>query len=115
MPLWRIDAANSSSAASVMTVRGWKGLGSRRSTGSCRVAPSPAGTVACGSGSGRRALSPLPSAFLFMRDELLRQLQVGLAALGPDVVEKDGLAEAGGLAQADTAGHRGTENLVLEV
>src|SRR5262249_25728300 len=111
IPFSRMEAASSSSRAASMPARGWKGLGSRLCVGTSEETSrglSP-------SGSGRRAESPLPSAFLFMAHELLGQVQVGLGPLRPDVVEQDRLTEARGLPQADAPRHHRLEHLVLEV
>src|SRR5512146_3332090 len=94
-----------------MTVRGWKGFGSRLSTGTS-VSDADGGG---GSDPGRSADSPLPSAFLFMSHQLLGELQIGLRPARPDVVEKDRLAEARRLAELDVPRNRGGEDLLLEV
>src|SRR5688572_1933578 len=112
MPLSLSDAASSSRRPASMAERGWKGFGSRRSTGTS-WAPS-AGALG-GSGSGRSAESPFPSAFLFMSHHFLGQLQVGLGPAGADVVEEDRLSEARRLAQAHAARDGRLEDLVLEV
>src|SRR5262245_5958683 len=110
MPLSRMEAASACSAAASMPSRGWKGFASSLSTGT-----SAACSTADGSGSGRRAESPLPSAFLFMRHHFLGQVQVGLGPLGPYVIEQYGFAEAGGLGQPHAARDDGAVHLVLEV
>src|SRR5262245_26484677 len=111
MPLSRMEAARACSAAASSFSRGWKGFASSRSTGTS-VARAPGGAS---SGSGRRAESPLPSAFLFMPHHLLGQVQVGLGSLRPYVIEQYGFAEARGLGQPHAARDDGAEHLVLEV
>src|ERR1043166_7777837 len=102
-----MEAANSASAAGSKTVRGWTGFGSGASTSTSRMARSaPVGAL--GSGSGRRALSPLPSAFRFMFHQFRGQLEVGNGPARPDVVTDDRLAEAGGLGQANVARDAGS-------
>src|SRR5262245_35344560 len=110
MPLSRIDAASSWSCSGRMEVRGWKGFGSRLST-----ATSAADSAPDGSGSGSSADSPFPSAFLFMGDQFLGQIQVRLGAPGPYVVEQYGFTKAGRFAESDATRHRGPKHEVLEM
>src|SRR5512136_1680524 len=111
MPLSRIDAASSSIRSGAIAARGWNGLGSRLSVGASRASR----REASGSVSGRSADSPLPSAFLLMRHQLLRQLQIGLGPPRPDVVEKDRLAEARRFPELDVPRDRRAEDLLLEM
>src|SRR5262245_54743193 len=111
MPLSRRESASSWRRPASTPIRGWCGFGSRLAVGSSIPAP-PEGA---GSGSGRSAESPLPSAFLFMGHHFLGEVQVGLGPLRPYVIEDYGFTEAGRLPEADAAGHRGLEDLVLEV
>src|SRR5262245_5157583 len=113
IPLSRMEAARDCRAAGSMTRRGCWGLGSSRSTATSAVDSAPRSSPP--SGSGRRAASPLPSALRFMGHHLLGQVQVGLGPPGADVVEQDGLAEAGGLGEPHAARDDGAEDLVLEV
>src|SRR5688572_16671993 len=112
IPLSRIDAASSSRRAASMATRGWNGLGSRLPTGTSYVR---SGGAPGASGSGRRAESPLPSAFLFMSHHFLGQVEVGLGPARADVVEEDRFPEARGLAQPHAARDRRVEHLVLEM
>src|ERR1700756_650096 len=115
MPLALIERASSSSASSRKRVRGWKGLGSTRSMSIWRElpvgvgAPSLAGATAapfgvtgwegaageatgtCGSGSRISAPSPLPKAFLVIKDYLLGKLCIALSALAMDIIENNWL------------------------
>src|SRR5688572_19502908 len=108
MPLSWMEAASSSRRASFMAERGCTGFGSRASIGTSAAV---SGLAGAGSGSGRRAESPLPRAFRFMAHHFLGQVQVRLGALRPYVIENNRFTEAGGLAQADAAGDRGGEDL----
>src|SRR5262245_52624094 len=96
-----MDAVSSLRAASSKRVRGWNGLGPMSPTGSWRGAP-PRSSLTSATG-GMRASSPLPSAFLCMVQDLLRQLAIAFSACTVWVVEHDRLAERRGLAEAHIA------------
>src|SRR5262249_31876916 len=109
-PEERIEAASSSSAWPSKLRRGCWGFGIRLSTGSSRSrTPSSVSAV------GRRAPRPRPSARFITLDDLLRQLQVGDRAGGPEIVLEDGAAVAGCLRESNIAGNHGREHLTLEI
>src|SRR5688572_9407892 len=112
IPLSWIEAASSPRRAGFMAVRGWTGFGSSAAVG---TSAAESGRAGAGSGSGRRAESPLPSAFRFMAHHFLGQVQVRLGALRPYVIENNRLTKTGGRPQAHAAGNGGGEDLVLEV
>src|SRR5208283_354671 len=67
----------------------------------------------------RRAPRPLPSALrgfsvLFMVQDLFRQPDVALGALGARVVSENGLAETGRFGQANAAGDDSGKDLIRE-
>src|SRR6185369_7045384 len=111
MPLARIDAASSSSFASRKTVRGWSGFGSRRSR-STSISTSPCSTVAVP--EEKSALSPLPSAFLVICQNLLGQIQVTVRTPTFHIVEQDRLAVARRLGEPHVARDRRLEDLRSE-
>src|SRR5262245_48006731 len=130
MPLSRMEAASSWSRAGSIAVRGWRGLGSSVAIGTSAADVSAESGVP--SGSGRSAERPLPRAFrlgpfiarsrssgeegeLPVGHDLLGELEVGLRPPRADVVEEDGLPEAGGLREADAPRHLDLEHLVTEV
>src|SRR5260370_36909217 len=69
---------------------------------------------------GRRAERPLPNALrclsgaLFMGQDLLCQLNVALGAARAQVVRKNGLAETGGLCEANAARNYGAKDALLK-
>src|SRR3989304_1844869 len=102
--------------------RGWNGEESITPTGSSWGPARGAGRAAtcwvdkAGGCSGAtsisrsNALSPLPSAFLVMVQDLLRELRVGHGAAGIGFVQKNRFAVAGGFGQPDAAGDDGAED-----
>src|SRR4051812_904425 len=110
MPLARIDAASSCSRSGSKTRLGWTGLASISSMRIVWGLTAAAGAEAAAAGSatgalrvGRRAVNPLPSALrgpsggLFIGENLLGQLNVGLGSFRANVVTQDWLAVAGRL------------------
>src|SRR5262245_56932488 len=73
-----------------------------------------AGAGVLGGASGMRLRNPLPSALLFMVQELLRKAEVGLRTLGTDVIAENRLAEARRLSEAHIAGDDRVVHLVPE-
>src|ERR1700738_2241452 len=137
MPLALMERANSSSASSRNRVRGWNGLGSIRSASICNGAPdiedSRAGATAvplgvvecdgvagvgatgtCGSGSRMSAPSPLPNAFLVIKNYLLCELCVALGPFTVDIVENNRLTETWRFGQPDVSRNHCLENLGSE-
>src|SRR3990172_6542548 len=89
----------------------------RDRAGAAAVAAAAAGTeLTCGGGSGSRisALSPLPSAFLGIGDDLLGKLDVGFSASTMNVVEDDWLPVAWRLGQTDIARNHSFKHLGAE-
>src|SRR6185436_1568905 len=105
-----MEPASSSMLASSNDRLGCLGFGrslltsSRRSAGRGGIGGT-AGTGTLTIEEGMRLLSPLPSAFLFMLHELLRQVEVRLGASGSNVVQEDRFAVAGRFTEADVPGH----------
>src|SRR3972149_9528627 len=86
----------------------------RDRAGAAAVADAAAGTeLTCGGGSGSRisALSPLPSAFLGIGDDLLGKLDVGFSTSTMYVVEDDWLSMTGGFCKAHVARDDGFKHL----
>src|SRR5688500_5025438 len=106
------EAASSERRSLSNALRGWSGFGSRSSMGTSAAVSAES---AVGSGSGRSADRPLPSAFLFMGHDFLGEVEIGLGPLRPYVVEQYRFTKAGGLGEPDAAGHNGTEQTILEV
>src|SRR5262245_32196568 len=111
IPVSLSDAASSASRPGSNTVRGWNGFGSRLEMGTVDV---DSGGVSAGSGTGRSAESPLPSAFLFIGHDFLREIQVRLGASRPYVIEQYWFTETGRLGQPHAARHHAAEQAVLE-
>src|SRR5439155_13886288 len=68
---------------------------------------------------GSNAPRPLPStlrgfSILFMVQDLFCESDITFGALGAGIVADDGLAEAGGLGEPDTAGDYSAEHLIME-
>src|ERR1700722_12523862 len=79
----------------------------------------PADVVAWGTGEATSvsrisAPSPLPNAFLAIRDDLLCKVDIGFRASTMNVVEVDGLAMAWSFGQADVSGYDGFKDLSAE-
>src|SRR5271154_3243076 len=134
MPRDLMERASSSRASSRKRVRGWKGLGSIRSTsiwsGPPLLAASRAGATAapfdvvvyeessgvgatgtCGSGSRMSAPSPLPNAFLVIKNYLLCELCVALGPFAVDIIENNRLTEAWRLGEPDVSRNHCLEHL----
>src|ERR1700722_16956523 len=134
MPLALMERASSSRASSRKRVRGWKGLGSIRSTSIWRGPPlleaaragataAPFDVVAyeessgvgatgtCGSGSRMSAPSPLPNAFLVIKNYLLCELCVALGPFTVDIIENNRLTETWRFGQPNVSRNHCLENL----
>src|SRR6185437_15753399 len=132
MPLARIEEASSSIRLESKTVRGCSGFGSISVTARDRtrfvavswsaIAESK-GWPWLGGGTGRagrRAASPLPSALrvlsgaLFMRKDLLGQLNIAFSAPGADVIVQNRLTKARSFSEPDATWNHGFKDLPAE-
>src|SRR3954468_3484984 len=109
-PRARIDSASSARPAASKSLRGWRGLGAIRSTGTWRRPFSrPPG--------GRMALRPrpMPRRASGTCGDLARELEVGGGAAAGGRVARDRQAEAGGLPHPDVARDGRVEDELREV
>src|SRR5258706_2677167 len=112
MPRASIDSASASSDSPLNSLRGWSGLGRMSSTGISRSADSlPAVRVEL----GRMAARPRPIPRSATSGHLTRELEVCLRAGAGRIVQRDGNAEAGRLADADVARYDGLEHELGEM
>src|SRR3954469_9116880 len=109
-PRARIDSASSARPAASKSLRGWRGLGSIRSTGIWRrpFSRPPGGSMA----SSPR---PMPRRGSGTCGDLAGELEVGGGTGAGGGVAGDGEAEAGGFADANVARDGGLEDTLREV
>src|SRR5258707_2759271 len=98
-PVGAPSRAGAAAAPLEVTAKFWTGGGS---------------TGTCGSGSRMSAPSPLPSAFLVIKDDLLSKIGVALGPFAVNVVKDDGFAETGRLGKAHISRYQCLEDLCAE-